>query len=468
MRRPSLLRRNKPREILSLIRHEKRERMLKSKLQKYHAYDIKEAMLSMNEDERKRLYQFVDTPKLSSVFGHLKDEKAVDYLREIDNRDAAHVLENMEPDDAVDILQELKHDVAVSYLALIEEKRREHLRKLSKYKNLTAGSEMNPSYIAFSPEMDVKDAMKKLVQKAEAAEMIDTLFVVDEQHRLLGVVDLRELIVARHPKRIDEIMDKNFYAVHVEDSIGEVVRSIQKYDTLAMPVLNQEGTLEGIITMYDAMDIIEEASHDDLAKLAGLPTEDDVYESAGKSAKHRFPWLALLLVLNLIISSVLATFEETIAAITALVLFQPLIFAMAGNIGTQSLAVTILRISRETLDTRKNVLKHLGKETAIGAVNGLLLGGLSFATAWAFLTVSPMGIVGEGVVTALDIGMVVGLSVFISLLVSAFLASAIPVVLTALKVDPAVASGPFITTLNDITALVVYFGLATAMVFALL
>ncbi len=468
MKKITLLRRNKPKEILSIVRHEERKHILKSKLQKYHAYDIKEAMLAMNEEERKRLYQYIDPLKVSKVFGHLQDDKAVDYLRELEKSYAAQILERMEPDDAVDILQELKQDEAVDYLALIEETRREHLRKLSKYKNLTAGGEMTPSYIAFAPEMDVKEAMKVLVEKAEEAEMIDTLFVVDDNNRLLGTLDMRELIVARHPKRIEELMNKDFYAVHVEDGIAEVVRDIQKYDTLAMPVLGENQTLEGIITMYDAMDIIEETAHGDFAKLAGIPTEDDAHESAQRSAKSRFPWLALLLVLNLIITSLLATFEETIAAITALVLFQPLIFAMAGNIGTQSLAVTILRISRETLQTRRTVAKHLVQEASIGAVNGLLLGALSFLTAWGFLTLSPMGIVGEGVVTALDIGLVVGLSVFISLFVSAFLASLIPVVLTAMKVDPAVASGPFITTLNDITALVVYFGLATAMVFALL
>ncbi len=467
MRPLPILKRNKPKEILTLIRHEQRLRILQNKLHKYHAFDISEAMLMMNDEERSRLYKYITREKLARAMAHTSEEKAATFMLELDKHTAAQLLELMENDDAVDILQHLKYEDSAEFLVLIDDAKQEELKKLSRYKHLTSGSEMNTNFIKFKPEMDVKDAMKILVSDANRVEMIDTLFVVDDNDKLIGVLDLKDLIVAKHPITIGEIMNENFYAVNVQDGIQEVVSDIRKYDTLAMPVLDDSGVIEGIITMYDAMDIIEEEAHDDYAKLAGLPTEDDKYETAMRSSRKRLPWLALLLLLNIVIATVLASFEETIAAITALVLFQPLIFDMAGNIGTQSLAVTILRISKETLRTRVNIVAHLIQEVTIGLLNGALLGGLSFLTAWVFLTIAPIGAVGD-TIQATTVAFVVGISVFSALVLSAFLGSFIPIVLNALNIDPAVASGPLVTTINDVTALALYFGLATVLIFNLL
>jgi len=464
----TILKRNKPKEVLSLVKHEKRIRTLRNKLDKYHAFDLSEALKMMDLEERKHFYRYIKREKLAVVFEHLSEELAADLIFELDKNEAAKVLELMEPDDAIDILQELNEDDALSFTVLMDDSKREYLRRLARYQHSTAGSEMNSYFISLTAEMDVKEAMKKLVQYADEVEMIDTLFVVDEDNLLIGVLDLKELIVAKHPKKIKDIMNDKFYSVRVNDDIQEVVKDIQKYDTLAMPVVDNDNHLEGIITMYDAMDIIEEEAHDDYAKLAAVSTDYDMRESAIKSAKKRFPWLALLLILNILVSSVLASFEETIAAITALVLFQPLILGMAGNIGTQSLAVTVLGISRETLRTKLNITRHLTKEFLVGLTNGLILGSLAYLTAWLFLTISPVGAVAEGIIMPSQIAFVVGLSVLAALSVSAFLGSAIPIVLNAMKIDPAVASGPFITTINDITALVVYFTLATVLVLNIL
>ncbi len=463
----TLLKRNKPKEIVALVRYEKRYRMLQSKLNRYHPYDISEALMVMTGEEREKIYAQINREKLAKVFEHIPDEKAAEYLLELERPLAAKVLSLMETDDSVDILQHLKHEDSTEFLVLLEEETREKIRRLSKYKHQTAGSEMNTEFIKLHPDMDIKEAMRELIDKADEVELIDTLFVTDDDNKLLGVIDLKDMIVAKHPIKVKSIMNDNFYAVHVLDGIQEVVRDIQKYDTLAMPVLNDNDELEGVITMYDAMDIIEETAHDDYAKLAGLPTEDDVYDTAMQSAKKRFPWLALLLVLNIIVSTVLASYEETIAAIAVLVLFQPMILDMAGNIGTQSLAVTILRISRETLRTRVNIVQHLVSETLIGMLNGLILGTLSFLTSWTLLTVLRLGEIG-GDVTPFRVAGIVGISIFVALSVSALLGSLIPMILNKLKVDPAVASGPFITTINDVTALMVYFGLASAFLMVLL
>ena len=453
------MKRNKPKEIISLLRNETRTKILPNKLEKYHAYDLSEALTQINDDERLKLYQNISLAKLTDVFENLDEEKAADYVLSMDKTLVAQMFETMEPDDAVDILQELSDDDAIQILALIDDKKREKIKRLARYHHSTAGAEMNSMFISLHPDMDVKEAMKKLVSHADEVEVIETMFVVDDQHLLLGIVDLKELIVAKHPKKIKNIMREKYYSVHVEDDIQEVVKDIQKYDTLAMPVLNNEGQIEGVITMYDALDIIDEEAHDDLSKLAAVSAEYDMRESAFKGAKRRFPWLALLLVLNILVSTVLASFERTLEAILALALFQPLILGMAGNIGTQSLAVTILGISRETLRTKLNIYRHLTQEFLVGLLNGAILGGLAFLMSYTLLSIVDVGNQPPQLVA-----IVVGLSVFSALTISAFLGSLIPIILNALKIDPAVASGPFITTINDITALVVYFGLATILI----
>ncbi|MFU8786260.1 MAG: magnesium transporter [Candidatus Izemoplasmataceae bacterium] len=463
MAKMQLVKRNKPKEILTLVQHETRIRMLKAKLDKYHAYDISEAILMMDEVERQRLYENIKIEKIALVFEQLDEEKAALFLQEMPKAEATQILEQMEPDDAIDILQELDIEESTEYLVLMDDEDRERLKRLARYKNSTAGSEMNSMFVAIDPEMDVKQAMKKLVQEADEVEMIDTLFVIDDDQTLIGLVDLRELIVAKSPKKIKSIMDKSFYSVHVDDDIQEVVKDIQRYDTNAMPVLNDFGQIEGIITMYDALDIIEEEAHDDYAKLAAISTDYDMRQSAFINAKRRFLWLALLLVLNILVTGVIASYEGTISRAVALVLFQPLILGMAGNIGTQSLAVTILGISRETLHSKINIIAHLTKEFLVGIINGLILGLLAFGFAYARLTLSPIGVADPKLVA-----IVVGLSVFSALTISAFIGSAIPLLLNAMKIDPAVASGPFITTINDITALIVYFGLAALIILPLL
>ncbi len=467
MRPLPILKRNKPKEIVSLIKHETRDKILTAKLHRYHAYDISEAMQMMDEDDRKRLYVYLKPAMLSKALSHISEENAAEFIMEVDKTLAADILSLMENDDAVDILQHLKHEDSIAFMALLDDDKKAALRELSRYKHLTAGSEMNTNYIRLNPSMDIKEAMKVLVARADQVEVIDTLFVLDDEENLLGIVDLKDLIVAKHPKTIAEIMKTNYYAVNVNDGIQEVVKDIQKYDTIAMPVLDDDGTIEGILTMNDAMDIIEEEASDDYQKLAGLFSDSDIHDTPKAIVKKRLPWLTLLLLMNIIIATVLASYEATIAMVTALVLFQPLIMDMAGNIGTQSLAVTILRISKETLRTRVNITQHLLQEIAIGLINGLLLGSLAFMTAWGFLSLMPVGIVGE-TIEAITVASVVGLSVFAALVFSAFLGSVIPIILNALKIDPAVASGPFVTTINDVTALFVYFGLATALIINLL
>jgi magnesium transporter len=379
-----------------------------------------------------------------------------------------YVLDIMELDEIAELFSYLDKDAMSKTLNMMNKDKRKALNKILKYNILSVGGQMNNDYVELSKDMPIKDAMKHLITRAENTEVIDTLFVVDSQKHLFGLVDLKDLVVAKPPKTINDIMYTNYYNAHVDDLMQDAVAKIKRYDAPLTPVVNDYNTLEGVITLDDVMDAIEEESHDDYAKLAGINTEDFVYDTPFSKAKGRFPWLALMLALNLIVTSVLSQYEATIAAVTALVLFQPLILGMAGNIGTQSLAVTILKLSDEAFPKFKNTVKHISREVSIGVINGFLLGILGFLMATLFLSLSPMGVVGEGIIKASQIGMVVGLAIFSALTISTLLGSMIPMILNKLRFDPAVASGPFITTLNDISALIVYFTLASVLILTLL
>ncbi|MFW5865428.1 MAG: magnesium transporter [Candidatus Izemoplasmataceae bacterium] len=463
MRKIHVVKRNRPKEIYHLIVSEKRINMLEAKLVKYHAYDIATALSLMNKEERERLYRHLSSRKLALVFEQIDEEKASIFINELEKPLAVNVLAEMEKDDAIDILQELPKEESLEYLGLMDEDDRNRIRKLARYSDSTAGSEMNDSFIALNEDLDVKTAMKILVDKADETEMIDWLFIVDDEELLVGVLDLKALIIARQPTKIKEIMETNFRHVHVEDDIEEVVKDIQRHDILAMPVLNDYGQIEGVITMYDALDIIDEEAYDDYSKLAALPNLEGLDDSAFKNAKDRFVWLGILLILNLFVTAIFAIFNDTIAQIVTLIMFQPLILGMAGNVGTQSLAVTVLGISKETLQEKLDIKAHIFKEIGVALLNGMILSTLAFLIAYFRLELFPIGST-EPILIAL----VVALAVYSSLVLSSLFGSAIPLILNRLKLDPAIASGPFITTLNDILALIIYFGLASLIIIPLL
>ncbi|MGM0435812.1 MAG: magnesium transporter [Bacillota bacterium] len=458
---------NKP-DLSAYLMKKKSDNAVRTRLKKSHPYDIGEALIQLDSDVQKRVLTLISAEKLSRVFEVMEKEHVAERLDYVSEKKLSKVLNIMELDEIAELFTYLDEQVMTHTLSLLSKDNRKALNRILKYNILSVGGQMNNDFIRLKPDMDVKDAMRELITHAEDTEVIDTLLVVNEDKEPVGLVDLKTLIVARHPKTIKDIMYTNYYSAHVDDLMQDVVSEIKRYDAPLTPVINDEGRLEGVVTLDDVMDAIEEESHDDYAKLAGINTEDQVYDTPFKKARGRFPWLALMLGLNLIVTSVLSGFEDTIAAVTALVLFQPLILGMAGNIGTQSLAVTILKLSEESSTKFKNTMKHISREVSIGLINGFLLGVLGFLMATLFLSIAPMGVVSEGTIRASQIGMVVGLAIFSALTVSTFLGSMIPMILSKLRVDPAIASGPFITTLNDISALIVYFTLASVLIITLL
>lgn len=445
--------------ILNQLEKTKDLNTLRMNLTKLHPYDIAKVFPLLNEEKRKKLYTIFDDEQLAEIFSYLKDSSV--YFQELNREKIADIIEEMEPDDAADTLGEMSQSTSKAVYELLEKETKEELTTLVKYKEDTAGALMNTHYIFFSSGIDVKAAMKTIIHNAPEVETISTSFVIDDRGYLLGTIDLKKLIVTKSPCNVDTIMNTNFQWANVDQDIEEVVKIIKNYDIFELPVL-ENGILKGIITMDDATDALIDVAEEDYAKFAGLTEEEEMNESVSKSIKKRLPWLSILLILDIFVTIIISQFEYLFAidSMTTLVLFQPMILGLAGNCGTQSLAVTIRKISNYQLDNNKPILTHIGRELSLGFITGFVLGLTSFV-----LTLFILLLKQNSNQNMFLLATIVSISLFISVTIANTVGSLIPVILYKFGIDPAVASGPFITTINDISSITIYFSLATLFVY---
>ena len=445
--------------ILNQLEKTKDLNTLRVNLTKLHPYDIAKVFPALNEENRKKIYAIFDDEKLADIFSYLEDSSI--YLQELNREKIADIIEEMEPDDAVDTLGEMPQSTSEAVYELLEKETQEELAVLTKYEEDTAGALMNTNYIFFPSGIDVKAAMKTIVKEAPEAETINTSFVVDDGGHLLGTIDLKKLIVTKSPCDVDAIMNTHFQWANVDQDIEEAVKIIKDYDIFELPVL-ENGVLKGIITMDDATDALIEVAEEDYAKFAGLTEEEEINESVSKSIKKRLPWLSILLILDIFVTIIISQFEYlfTIDSMTILVIFQPMILGLAGNCGTQSLAVTIRKISNYELDKSKPIFAHIGRELSLGLITGLVLGLASFV-----LTIILLLLMKNSEQNIFVLATVVSVALFVSITVANTVGALTPVLLYKCGVDPAVASGPFITTINDIFSITIYFTLATLLIY---
>ncbi len=444
-------------EIKNLIEKidvEKSPANLRKLLIDYHPYDLATIFKELSEQSRKLFYSTFDEKELADIFEYLDEEDAVKYLQEMNLQKASSVINEMEPDDAADVMSAMEDDNMQSYLAEMPKEDAQELGELVKYDDDTAGSVMSTNYVELSTKMDVKDAMKHLISVANELEIIDPLFIC-ENDILKGYIDLKDLIIARSPNKMEDIMNPNVISCEVNDDIGMVIKKIKDYDINAIPVTDN-GKLVGIVTVDDAIDEAIEDIKDDYSKMVGVTSDIDETTNIFKNMLKRLPWLICLLVASLLISNITSTFEEVIVQVTIFAFFQSLVFDMAGNAGTQSLAVTVRSISKHEMDTKKGVFKHLGKELLTAVITSVILGILTFGMCYLYLLIK-----NDKTVVYWLVSLIISGSLMISLLVTEMLGAIIPLFFYKIKVDPAVASGPLITTLSDTISIVIYFGLAS-------
>ncbi|HWK22462.1 MAG TPA: magnesium transporter [Ureibacillus sp.] len=414
-----------------------------------HSYDQAQFYEKVGPDIRKTIYQFLSPQEMATIFEtiELDDEEYEQYLKEMDTSYGAEMLSYMYTDDAVDVLNELDDEQRESYLGMMDSETAEEINELLAYEQYTAGAIMTTEYVSIFENSTVRSAMTVLRNEAPNAETIYYVFVVDDQHSLSGVISLRDLIISDEDTLIRDIMNERVVYVKVTDDQEEVAQIMKDYNFLAIPVVNDAHEMLGIITVDDIIDVIDEEASDDYSKLAGLSDVDDVEASPFKAAKKRLPWLIMLLFLGMITASLMAQFEATLEKVALLALFIPLISGTSGNSGTQALAVAVRGIATGEVG-EKSKIKMLLREVLTGLISGIVC-----------------GIIVVGIIFfwkhSLIIGLLVGAAICVSILVATIAGSFIPLLIHKVGVDPAVASGPFITTLNDVTSIIIYLGLAS-------
>ena len=437
--------------ILSIIRGDCDDKLLKELLSDYHENDIASALDELSPQERERVIGALGSDAISDILPFTDD--VAEYISEMDADDAADVIEQMEIDDAIETLEALDEETRNELLSLIEDDVKEEIELIASYGDDEFGSVMTTNFVTVNRASTVKEAMRALVEQAAENDNISTLFVLDGGV-FYGTIDLKELIIARNSVSLDDIISLNFPFVYAKDEISENIDRIKEYSEELIPVLSEKKELLGVITAQDITELVEAESSEDYAKFAALTDHEDVSESVFKSVGKRLPWLAILLVLGLIVSAVVGLFEGIVAELPLIVSFQSLILGMAGNVGTQSLAVTVRTLNSEELGA-KRAFGFIFKETRIGFLNGLLVGLCSVVIIGGYLCLR-----GTDPSLAFTTAGCVALALCFAMMISGFTGAGIPVVFSKMGVDPAIASGPLITTVNDLVAVISYYGLA--------
>ncbi|MDE5548046.1 MAG: magnesium transporter, partial [Clostridia bacterium] len=364
------------------------------------------------------------------------------------------LIERMDADDAVDILDELEEDTRDEIIKLLDDEAVEDIKLRNSYEDDAVGSRMTTNFILIRSDMTIKEAMRSMVEQAADNDNVSTIYVENADGAYCGAINLRDLIVARQNIPLDDIIMNSYPSVYATENIEECIDRLRDYHEDSIPVLGAKNEVLGVLTSTDLIEEVDDQMGDDYAKLAGLTSEDDMKEPIHRSLIKRVPWLLVLFFLGLGVSAVVGSFETVIASLPFIVSFQSLVLDMAGNVGTQSLAVTIRVLSDERI-TAKQTLKLLWKESRVGLMLGLLLGSLSCVLVGAFLCIT-----GTAVDTAFLTSGCIGIALLVAMILSSFFGTIIPVFFKKIKIDPAVASGPLITTINDLIAVVTYYGLA--------
>ena len=445
---------NNIKEIISFIRSEHNDEALRLALEDYHDKDIAETLEELSAEERKKLYHIIGPERTGEVFSFLKDDVDI-YLKEVGLEEAAKIVEEMDTDDAVDLLEQIDDTIEEKILEKMDDKVEEEIRLIQSYDEDELGSLMTTNFIKLNILYTVKQAMRELIRQSEDNDNIDTLYVVDSNGLFCGVVDLRDLIKARESDKFNELVITSFPVLYDHEKIVDCLDEIREYSENSLPVLDQQQHLLGVITSTDIIETVDEEISEDYAKLGGLSSQEDLDEPLLASMKKRLPWLAALLVLGIGVSAVVGIFESVVKEIAIIVCFQSLVLDMAGNVGTQSLAVTI-RVLMDEEVSAKDKMRLIFKEMRVGFSNGLLLGLASFIFIGLYIFIFkkyPM-------LFSFAVSACVGIALLVAMLVSSFVGTTVPIIFDKIHIDPAVASGPFITTINDLIAVISYYGLA--------
>lgn len=413
-----------------------------------HIYEQGQFYQSIEEKQRQMMYAYLSPKELADMFDVIEEdnEHMTEYLAEMRPRYAADMLAEMYTDNAVDLLNTLDKKQIAKYLSIMDTDSAREIRELLHYEDDTAGSIMTTEYVSIVANQTVRSAMYVLKNEATAAETIYYIYVVNHENQLVGVISLRDLIINDDDMMIADIMSERVISVHVGDDQEDVAQTFRDYDFLALPVTDYDDHLLGIVTVDDIIDVIDDEAASDYSGLAGVNVEE-VSENPVKSAGRRLPWLITLLFLGMATATLISHYEDLVSEASILAVFISLITGTAGNAGTQSLAVAVRRLATND-DKESSFWKTVISEVLTGLVTGAITGLTIFAIV-AIWKGNPI------------LGFVIGMAMMCAITVANLAGSLIPMLMDKLGFDPAVASGPFITTLSDLTSVLIYFNIAS-------
>lgn len=412
-----------------------------------HKYDQGRFFGELSDEERRLVYKYLSPDELADAFDEIDDEPDLiaEYLDEMTPKYAAALLNGMFADNEADILGAVRHDKLHKLLSYMQPVDAARVRQLLKYEERTAGALMTTEFVSVAADATVGSAMNQVKQEAQYAETISYIYVVNESNQLIGVISVKDLIVNPDDTFIKRIMNTNVVSVLDDEDQVEIATQVRDYNFIAIPVVDDRNKMLGIITVDDIIDVIDEESAQDYSRLAGVNTED-LSDNPWSAIKSRMPWLITMLFLGLISAVVISQFQTILDRFGVLAVFITLITGTAGNAGTQSLAVAIRRLAND--EDSEGTVKLIFNEVLTGIITGILTGLVIFAVVLFWQKNMVLGIV---------IGAAMCGAIFIANLVG----SLIPVIIEKLGMDPAVVSGPFISTISDITSILIYFNIAT-------
>ncbi len=426
---------------------EGRRAFLKESLGKLRPADVADLIEHLDPEQRLYVFDVLEPDGAGEVLVEIEAPVQGRILNDLDNQAISEIVQELDSDDAADVVGDLPAERAKEIIERLDGEASEELEKLLPYAEDTAGGIMALEFVSVNADSTVQEAIEGIREKREEVGNLYYVFVVNDSGRLVGVISLKDLVLEPPSREINEFMDPKVIAVHVDTDQEEVANLVKKYDLVNIPVVDEQGVLVGRITHDDIIDVIEEEADEDIALMAGVIRQEIAEESPLKISRARLPWLIAGLFGGILAAAVINQFESSLEKILALSFFFPVIMAMGGNTGTQAATVAVRGLATGDIGL-VNVGKRLWVEMKVALLNGVICGIL-------------LGIIVGAWVSDFGLGIVVGLALIVIILNSGFIGAAVPLALWKWNIDPALATGPFVTTSNDVLSLLIYLGFVT-------
>ena len=437
-------------ELIQELIKEKKFTELKAQLKEMKSADISDILDNLSKEEAVIVFRLLTKSKAGMAFSYMETDMREKLIDDLTDKELKNVLDELFMDDTVDLIEEMPSNVVTRILKSVNSNDRKIINELLKYPDDSAGSIMTTEFIDLRENMTIEDALERIREIGIDTETIYTCYVLEPNRILKGIISIKDLLLAKEDSLISDIMETNIISVNTLEDQEEVAKKFDKYDLYALPVVDNENRLVGIVTVDDAINVLQDEVEEDFEKMAAMqPTEDGYFEtSVFKHAKSRIVWLLVLMLSSAITGGIITNYENAFAAIPLLVAFIPMIMDTGGNCGSQSSTLIIRGLATDELEL-KDVFKILWKEIRVAVIVGITLtivNGLRIFIQYRDI----------------QLAITVGLSIVVTVILSKSIGCLLPLLAKKLKLDPAIMAAPLITTIVDILSILVYFQIATA------